>query len=83
MSARNARSGLQNPVAFFEGLRPARQACTDELRNLRPSGPGYHMLFVIISALDVAAEFFTKQRSFYTVSSNPDLIGRNRADAGA
>jgi len=77
MSARNVRSGLRDPVAFFEALRPARQACTDELRNLRPSGPDYHMMAVIISALDAAAEFFTKQRSFYTISRQPDVIGRN------
>ena len=77
MSPRNARSGLRDPAAFFESLRPARQACTDQLRSLRPSGPDYHMIFVIIAALDAAAEFFTKQRGFYTVSQNPDMIGRN------
>lgn len=81
MTARHARSGLGNPVAFFEALRPAREACTGELRNLGPNGPGYHMMLVIISALDVAAEFFTKQRSFYTVSRQPDVIGRNLPDA--
>ncbi len=77
MSPRNARSGLRDPVAFFEALRPARQACTDQLRSLRPSGPDYHMIFVIISALDAGAEFFTKQRGFYTVGSNSDMIARN------
>lgn len=83
MSARNGRAGLNDPIQFFEALRPARQACVDELRNLGPSGPSYHMMFVIISALDVAAEFFTKQRSFYTVSRQPDVIGRNHPDARA
>lgn len=81
MTARGGRSGLQDPVAFFENLRPARQACVEQLRNLGPSGPSYHMMFVIISALDVAAEFFTKQRSFYTVSRMPDVIGRNLPNA--
>lgn len=76
MTARHARSGLSHPIAFFEALRPAREACTGELRNLTPSGPHYHMMFVIIAALDVAAEFFTKQRSFYTVTQQPDMIGR-------
>jgi hypothetical protein len=76
MSARNFRSGLKDPAAFFEGLRPAREACVGELRNLGPTGPSYHMMLVIISALDVAAEFFTKQRSFYTVGRQPDMIGR-------
>ena len=79
--SRSVRSGLNDPVAFFEALRPARQACVDELRNLGPSGPSYHMMFVIISALDVAAEFFTKQRSFYTVGRQPDVIGRKLPDA--
>lgn len=81
MSARGGRSGLSDPVAFFEALRPARQACVDALRGLGPSGPSYHMMFVIISALDVAAEFFTKRRSFYTVSQQPDMIGRRLPDA--
>ncbi|WP_426033066.1 hypothetical protein [Caulobacter sp. DWP3-1-3b2] len=35
------------------------------------------MIFVIISALDAGAEFFTKQRGFYTVGSNSDMIARN------
>lgn len=81
MTARTARSGLRDPAAFFENLRPMRQACVEALRDLGPSGPSYHMMFVIISALDVAAEFFTKKRSFYTVSRLPDVIGRNLPDA--
>jgi len=81
MSSRSARCGPSDWVEFFEGLRPAREACTGKLRDLGPTGPGYHMMFVIISALDVAAEFFTKQRSFYTVSRLPDVIGRNLPDA--
>jgi hypothetical protein len=67
MTQRHSRSGLREPIAFFEGLRPARQACIEQLRHLRPSGPEYHMMFVIIAAMDVAAEFFTRQRSFFTV----------------
>jgi hypothetical protein len=81
MSARSTRCSSGDWVAFFEGLRPTREACVGKLRDLGPSGPGYHMMFVIISALDVAAEFFTKQRSFYTVSRQPDVIGRNLPDA--
>lgn len=77
MTARHKRSGLRDPCAFFEALRPARQACVDQLRNLRPYGPDYHMLSTIIAALDVGAEYFTKQRCFYTVRSSPDMIGRN------
>lgn len=69
MTQRHSRSGLRDPIAFFEGLRPARQACIDQLRNLRPSSPEYHMMFVIIAAMDVAAEFFTRQRSFFTVGA--------------
>lgn len=69
MTQRHGRAGLRDPVAFFEGLRPARQACIEQLRNLRPSGPDYHMMFVIIAAMDVAAEFFTRRRSFYTVAA--------------
>jgi len=69
MTQRHCRSGLRDPIAFFEGLRPARQACIDQLRNLRPSSPEYHMMFVIIAAMDVAAEFFTRQRSFFTVGA--------------
>jgi hypothetical protein len=81
MALRHTRSGLSNPIAFFEGLRPARQACIEQLRNLRPSGPDYHMMFVIIAALDVAAEFFTKQRSFYTVGATGMIGGRTSPDA--
>jgi hypothetical protein len=33
MTQRHTRSGLRDPIAFFEGLRPARQACIDQLRN--------------------------------------------------
>ncbi|CAN5359636.1 hypothetical protein BH10PSE3_BH10PSE3_16210 [soil metagenome] len=70
-------------MVFFEALRPARQACFDQLRSLGPSGPSYPMMFVIISALAVAAEFFTKRRGFYSVSS-PDIIGeRLKRDARA
>jgi hypothetical protein len=76
MSRRSVRSGLSDPIAFFESLRPARQACVDQLRNLGPSGAEHHMMFVIISAIDVAAEFFTKRRSFY-FSGNSDMIGWN------
>jgi hypothetical protein len=43
---------------------------------LGPSGAEHHMMFVIISAIDVAAEFFTKRRSFY-FSGNSDMIGWN------
>lgn len=77
MAARGVRTGPSDWVAFFENLRPAREACVGKLRDLGPSGPSYHMMFVIISALDAAAEFFTKQRSFYTISRQPDVIGRN------
>lgn len=83
MTARHTRSGLSNPVAFFDALRPAREACTGELRNLPPFGPHYNMLSVIIAAIDVAAEFFTKQRGFYTVGQQPDMIGRKRLDPGS
>lgn len=81
MTQRHVRSGLSNPVAFFEALRPARQACVEQLRNLRPSGPDYHMMFVIIAAMDVAAEFFTKQRSFYTVGVSGGLGGSGPSHA--
>jgi hypothetical protein len=81
MSARNARSGLPDPATFFEALRPAREACTGQLRNLRPYGADYHMLSVVIAALDAAAAYFTKQRDFYTVSQQPDMIGRKLPDA--
>lgn len=80
MTQRHGRAGLHDPIAFFEGLRPARQACIDQLRNLRPSSPEYHMMFVIIAALDVAAEFFTRQRSFYTVGAGV-VAGPGRTDA--
>jgi hypothetical protein len=76
MTARGTRGGLQDPAVFFESLRPAREACVDQLRHLRPATSHYHMMFVIIAAIDVAAEFFTKRRSFY-FGSNPDMIGRN------
>ena len=69
MTQRHGRTGLRDPVTFFEGLRPARQACVEQLRNLRATSPEYHMMFVIIAALDVAAEFFTRQRSFCTVGA--------------
>lgn len=69
MTQRHSRSGLRDPITFFEGLRPARQACIEQLRNLRPPSPEYHMIFVIIAAMYVAAEFFTRQRSFYAVSA--------------
>lgn len=77
MTQRHGRAGLRDPIAFFEGLRPARQACIDQLRNLRPSGPEYHMMFVVIAAMDVAAEFFTRQRSFYTVGAG--MVARHAA----
>lgn len=83
MTVRRTRGGLSDPVAFFEALRPAREACIGQLRNLVPSSPQYHMMYVIIAAIDVAAEFFTKRRSFY-FASNPDLLGRNvNSDARA
>jgi hypothetical protein len=81
MSAASGRAGSNRYEAFFEGLRPAREACIAELRNLGPATPHYHMMYVIIAAIDVAAEFFTKRRSFY-FSSNPDIIGRNLPHAG-
>lgn len=81
MSDRSARPGLSKYDAFFEALRPAREACIGELRNLRPATPHYHMMYVIIASIDVAAEFFTKRRSFY-FSGYPDQIGRKLPDAG-
>lgn len=74
MTARHRRSGLSDRVAFFEALRPAREACIGQLKNLRPFGADYHQMSVIIAAIDSAAEYFTKQRSFY-LSANPDQIG--------
>jgi hypothetical protein len=71
-----------DPKAFFDGLRPARQALIDASNRYRPFGPQYHMLQVIVSALDAAAEFFTGNRGFYAVgdsrlvgSKNPDQAG--------
>ncbi|WP_156402135.1 hypothetical protein [Caulobacter sp. Root1472] len=76
MTTRHRRGGLSDPVAFFEALRPARAACIGQLRNLPPASAHYHMMYVIIAAIDVAAEFFTKRRGFY-FGSSPDMIGRN------
>jgi hypothetical protein len=81
MTARSVRGGLSDAANFFEGLRPAREACTGQLRNLKPYGADYHMMAVIIAALDAAAGYFTKQRDFYTVSQQPDMIGRKLPDA--
>jgi hypothetical protein len=80
VTQRHGRAGLHDPVGFFEGLRPARRACVEQLRNLRPTSPEYHMMFVVIAAMDVAAEFFTRQRSFYTVGAG--VVARpGRTDA--
>ncbi len=75
MTPRHTRSGMRDPVAFFNTLRPARQACVEQLRDLPVGGPHYAMIQVVIAAMDVAAEFFTKQRSFFT-HGFPDQIGR-------
>jgi hypothetical protein len=80
MTQRHGRNGLSDPIGFFEGLRPARQACVEQLRNLPPTSPEYHMMVVVIAALDVAAEFFTRQRSFYTVGAGV-VAGPGRTDA--
>jgi len=82
MTRRHTRSsGLDNPVPVLEKLRPGREAIIAELRNVRPSSPHYHMLHVCLSAIDVAAEFFTGHRYYY-LNPNPDQIGR-RSDADA
>ena len=38
------------------------------------------MMFVVIAAMDVAAEFFTRQRSFYTVGAGV-IASPGRTDA--
>lgn len=76
MTQRHTRSGMRNPELFFESLRPARMACVQQLRDLPPNGPHYKMIQVVVAALDVAAEFFTQQRDFYTVGrGDADRIG--------
>lgn len=78
MTRRHSRAGMTDPVGFFESLRPTRMACIQQLRDLPPTGPHYTMIQVIIAALDVAAEFFTQQRGFYTVGSGDQIGGTNR-----
>jgi len=82
MTRRHSRHvGLSDPVPFLEKLRPGRAAVVAELRNVRPTSPHYHMLQVCLSAIDLAAEFFTGQRGYY-LHANPDQIG-TRADSSA
>lgn len=77
MTRRSTRSdGVDQPVPLLEKLRPGREALIAELGKVRPSTPHYHMLQVCLSAIDVAAEFFSGHRYYY-LNPNPDQIGRN------
>lgn len=77
MTRRHTRSnGLVDPVPVLEKLRPGREGIVAELRNVRPSTPHYHALLMCLSAIDMAAEFFTGHRYYY-MNPNPDQIGRN------
>lgn len=83
MARRGARSGLRDPVNFFETLRPTRRACTDQLRNLTILGAEYRAMLALIGAMDAAADLFTGKPNFYLFSTQPDLIGPGKPDAGA
>lgn len=67
MVHRTYTTSMRDAPAFFESLRPAREALLLRQRAFRPFGPHYHMLGVIIAGLDVAAEFFTGNRAFYAI----------------
>jgi hypothetical protein len=75
MVHRTYTTTMQDPVAFFEGLRPFRAQVMAQQNRFRPFGPHYCMLAVIISGLDAAAEFFTKNRAFYSIGDSAG-VGR-------
>lgn len=77
MTRRSSRGfGLPDPIPMLEKLRPGREAIIAELRGIRPTSPHYHMLHLVLSAIDVAAEFLSGSRAYY-LNPTPDQIGRS------
>ena len=66
MVHRTYTTTMPDAEAFFESLRPARATIQAQQNRFRPFGAHYHMLAVIIAGLDAAAEFFTRNRAFYS-----------------
>jgi hypothetical protein len=60
-------TGLLNPVAAFDELRPLRKRLVDMQDRFRPFGPDYHVLAAAQKALDTAAYHFTGDPSFFSI----------------
>jgi len=70
MVQRTYTTTMRDPEAFFASLEPFRALVMAEQQRYRPFGPHYCMLSVIVSALDAAAVFFTKNRAFYSIGDS-------------
>lgn len=60
-------SGLPNPKAAFDDLRPFRQALLTMEHAHRPFGPDYLILSAVTKALDTAAFHFTGDPTFFAI----------------
>jgi hypothetical protein len=77
---RSRRGRMHDPEAFCDRLRPARQACIDQMRHLAISGPEYAAMQAIIGALDHAAFSLTGRKDFFF--RHLGLNTGQRSDAG-
>jgi hypothetical protein len=63
---RQTYTGITNPRAEFERLRPFRNELIRMKTQLRPFGPDYLILEALDKALTTAAYHFTREPDFYS-----------------
>jgi hypothetical protein len=60
-------TGLVDPRASFDALRPYRRQLIAMMMRHRPFGPDYKVLYDAQKALDTAAAHFTGDPAFYSL----------------
>ncbi len=70
-------TGIANPRAAFDELRPLRKRLIDMQDRFRPFGPDYHVLAAAQKALDTAAFHFTGDPSFFAVKPEQSRTAGN------
>jgi hypothetical protein len=73
---RTRYTGISNPKAEFEALRPSYKALIQMQSRCRPFGPEYHILSAAAEALRTAAFHFTGDSTFYSLQ--PPTSGPSR-----
>jgi hypothetical protein len=64
-------TGIRDPKAAFEALRPYRKAMIQLQMNCRPFSADYMVLLAAQEALDTAAFHFTRDPTFFHLKMEP------------